>query len=65
MKTKSLLALVTATTLLLGSVGCKKEDVKDKVLKFMFTESDKYGNLTAACPIKKVNTLDCIFNIEK
>lgn len=32
--------------------GCSHEEVKDQVLKFIFKESGKYGNLTAACPMK-------------
>lgn len=32
--------------------GCTHEEYKDPILKFIFMESEKYGNLTAACPLK-------------
>lgn len=32
--------------------GCTHAEVKDPVLQFIFKESTKYGNLTAACPLK-------------
>jgi hypothetical protein len=32
--------------------GCTHEEVKDPILVFVFKESNKYGNITAACPLK-------------
>lgn len=32
--------------------GCSHDAIKDPVLNFIFKESSKYGNLTAACPLK-------------
>lgn len=32
--------------------GCTHEEIKDPVLNFIFKESSKYGNITAACPLK-------------
>jgi hypothetical protein len=32
--------------------GCSHDEIKDPVLKFIFKESTKYGNITAACPLK-------------
>lgn len=32
--------------------GCSSETIKDPILLFIFKESKKYGNVTAACPLK-------------
>ena len=32
--------------------GCSHEHIKDPILTFIFKESDKYGNVTSACPFK-------------
>lgn len=32
--------------------GCSHETVKDPILTFIFKETTKYGNITAACPLK-------------
>lgn len=32
--------------------GCTHETIKDPILTFIFKELDKYGNITAACPLK-------------
>jgi hypothetical protein len=35
--------------------GCHENDINDKVLMFIFKELAKYGNVTKACPLKKVS----------
>lgn len=32
--------------------GCTHAEIKDPILKFIFKESEKYGNITSACPLK-------------
>lgn len=32
--------------------GCNHGDIKDPVLVFIFKESQKFGNITEACPLK-------------
>ncbi|XP_070509015.1 uncharacterized protein [Chironomus tepperi] len=32
--------------------GCTHEEINDPILKFIFKESEKYGNVTQACPLK-------------
>lgn len=32
--------------------GCTIDTIKDPILVFIFKESMKYGNVTAACPVK-------------
>ena len=32
--------------------GCSHEAVKDHILQFIFKETNKYGNVTASCPLK-------------
>lgn len=32
--------------------GCTLDAIKDPILSFIFKQSSKYGNMTAACPVK-------------
>jgi hypothetical protein len=32
--------------------GCTHDEITDPILKFIFKETTKYGNVTAACPLK-------------